>query len=113
MAEDVEKAVAFQYFLPEIAGAIARGVLRVASAALHFAWVAASVEGEEARVFTVEACAHVYFVRIGCEMDQRPRLEAEQRSAWVAVLLVLLHGLPPALAGAGILQLAGRHGQPV
>ena len=34
VAEDVEEAVAFQHFLPEIAGAVARGVLRVASAAL-------------------------------------------------------------------------------
>ena len=102
MAEDVEEAVALQHFLPEIAGAVARGVLRVASAALHLAWVAASVEGEEARAFTVEARAHVYFVWIGGEVDQRPRLEAEQWCAWVAVRLVLPYGLPPALARAGI-----------
>ena len=77
VAEDVEEAVAFQHFLPEIAGAVARGVLRVASAALHLAGVAASVEGEEAGVLAAEAGGHVYFVWVGGEMHQCPRLEAE------------------------------------
>ena len=46
-------------------------------------------------------------------MHQRARLEAEQRRARVAVLLVLPHGMPPALAGAGVLQLAGGDRQAV
>ncbi|HEX7960573.1 MAG TPA: hypothetical protein VF493_11680, partial [Terriglobales bacterium] len=55
VAEDVEEAVALQYFLPEVACAIARRVGRVSSPALHLAGVASAIEREEARVLATKA----------------------------------------------------------
>ena len=47
VAEDVEEAVALEHLLPEVAGAVAGRMLRVARAALHLAGMAAAVEGQE------------------------------------------------------------------
>ena len=113
VAEDVEEALAFQHFLPEIAGAVSGRVLRIAGAAAHLARMAAAVEGQEARLRSADAGAHVHLVRVRGEVHQRPGLETEQRRARVAVVPVLPHRVAPALTGAGVLELAGRHRQPV
>src|SRR5579859_6247286 len=43
MAQNIEEAIALEHFFPEVAGAVARGVLWIACAALHLAGMAASV----------------------------------------------------------------------
>ena len=55
----------------------------------------------------------MHFVRIGGEVHQRAALEAEQRRARVAVLLVLTDCMSPALPSPGVLQFAGRDRKPV
>src|SRR4051812_4205487 len=47
VTEDVEEAVALEDLFPEIAGAVAGGMLRVACAALDLARMAATVERQE------------------------------------------------------------------
>ncbi len=88
-------------------------MLRIARAALDLARMAAAVERQEVRRLSAEPGGHVHLVRIGGEVHQRPRLELEERRPRVAVLLVLPHRVPPVLARAGILQLAGGDGQAV
>ena len=107
--EDVEEAVALKHALPEVACAVARRMLWVAGAALHFARMAAAVEGQELRVRAAQSRRHVHLIRIGGEMHQRATLEAEQGRARIAVLLVLADRVAPGLAGARILEFAGRH----
>ncbi len=113
MPEDVEEAVALEDVFPEVPGAVAGRMLRVACAALHLARMAAAVEGQEDRARAAQPRGHVDFVGVSGKVDQGARLEREQRRARVAVLLVLPHGVAPVLAGAGILELAGRHRQAV
>ena len=96
-----------EHLLPEVAGAVAGGMLRIAGAALHLAGMAAAVERQKVRRPPLQPGRHVHLVRIGGEMHQRAFLEVEQRRARIAVLHVLPHRVAPALAGAGILQLAG------
>ena len=108
-AEDVEEAIAFQHLLPEVAAAVARGMLGVAGAAANGAGVAAAVEGQEARLIAGEARGHVHFVGVGGEVNEGPFLEAEERGVGVAVLLVLADGVAPRLTSHRVLELAGRH----
>ena len=68
MAEDIEEAFAFQHLLPEIAGAVSGRVLRIAGAASHLARMAAAVEGQEARLRSGDAGAHVHLVRVRGEV---------------------------------------------
>ena len=113
VAEDVEHAVAVQHVFPEIAGPVPRGVARIPRPALDGPGPAAAVEGQEARRVPGQASTHVHLVGVRGEVHQRPRLEPEQRRARVAVLPILAHRVPPRLAGGGVLEFAGRHGQPV
>ena len=113
VAEDVQEALAFQHLFPEIARAVSGRVPRIAGAAAHLARMAAAVERQEARLRPADAGAHVHLVRVRGEVHQRPGLETEQRRARVAVAPVLPHRVAPALAGAGVLQLASRHRQAV
>src|SRR5207245_3020981 len=74
-AEDVEQAVALQHLFPQIAGAIARGVRRVAGAAFDRAGMAAAVERQEMRRRSREPGRPMGFVRIGGKMHERAALE--------------------------------------
>src|SRR6266446_4005163 len=47
--QDVEETVALEHVLPEVAGAVAGGILWVALAALHLTRMAAAIEGQERR----------------------------------------------------------------
>lgn len=69
MAQDVEETFALQYFLPEISAAVAGGMLRVACAALHFARMAAAIEGEEEGFVRGKLRGHVHGIRVSGEMD--------------------------------------------
>ena len=91
--EDVEEALAFEHLAPEVVGAVAVGVGRVAGAAVDGAGVAAAVERQEARARAGEARRHVDLVGVGGEVDQGAPLEAEERRVGVAVLLVLADGV--------------------
>ena len=108
-AEDVEEALAFEHLAPEVVGAVAVGVGRVARAAVDGAGVAAAVERQEARAGAGEARRHVDLVGVGGEVDEGAPLEAEERRAGVAVLLVLADGVAPGLARHRVLELARRH----
>ena len=107
MPKDVEKAVAREHVQPEVAGAVAGGMLRVAGAAFNLARLAAAIERQEMCLGTRKPCRHVDLVRIGREMHQGAGFEAKERRTGVAVLLVLAHRMAPALAGTRILQLTG------
>ena len=107
MPKDVEKAVAREHVLPEVAGAVAGRMLRVAGAAFYSARLAAAVEGQEMRLATRKPRRHVDFVRIRREMHQGAGLEAKERRTRVPVLLVLAYRMTPVLTGARILQLTG------
>lgn len=74
--------------------------------------MAATVEWQEIGPLTRQPRRHMNLIRIRREVDQRPVLELKQRSPEIP-LLVLLHRVPPVLASRRILQLAGRHRQPV
>ena len=112
-AEDVQEPLALQHLLPEVAGAVARGMRRVAGAAADVAGPVALVEGEEARLLARQARRHVDLVGVGGEVDQGALLESEDRGVGVAVLPVLPHGAPPGLTGHRVLELAGGHRQAV
>ena len=73
------------------------------------AGVAAAVERQEARAGAGEARRHVDLVGVGGEVDEGAPLEAEERRAGVAVLLVLADGVAPVLAGHRVLEFARRH----
>ena len=107
MPKDVEKAVAPEHVLPEVAGAVAGGMLRVPGAAFNLARLVAAVEGQEMGLGTRKPRRHVDLVRIGREMHQRAGIEAKERGTGIPVILVLAHRMAPALAGARILQLTG------
>src|SRR5947207_1693889 len=47
MAEDIEKTVALQNLFPEIAAAIARGMLRISRATLRFARMTSTIKREK------------------------------------------------------------------
>ena len=113
MSNNVEKAVAREHVLPEVAGAVAGGMLRVTGAAFYLARLAAAVERQEMRFGTRKPRRHVDFVRIGREMHQGAGFEAKERRTRVPVLLVLAHRMAPVLAGARILQLTGGYRQTV
>ena len=112
-AENVQKPLAFKHFSPEVAGAVARRVRRVASAAADIAGPAAPVERKEARLFLRQARRHMDLVGVGGEVDQGALAELEDGSVGVAVLLVLPHGAAPGLARHRILELAGGYRQAV
>ena len=113
VSENVEEARELQHVLPEVARAIAGLVRRIPLAADDLSRMAATVERQEERLLSRQPRRHVDLVRVGGEMHQRPLFELKQWRAWVAVLAVLLHRLPPALPRAGILQLHGRHREAV
>lgn len=52
-----------------------------------------------------QAAGHVDRVRVDGEVDERPLLELEDEVRWVAVVLVLVNGVAPGLAGHGVLEL--------
>ena len=108
-AEDVEEALAREHLAPEVVGAVAVGVGRVAGAAVDGAGAAAAVEGQEARAGAGEPRRHVDLVGVGGEVDEGAPLEAEERRVGVTVLLVLVDGVGPVLAGHRVLELARRH----
>ena len=112
-AEDVEEALPFEHLLPEVAGAVAGGVGRVAGPAADGARVAAPVEGQEARGLAGEPRGHVDLFRVGREVDEGSLLEAEEGDVRVAVLLVLADCVAPRLPGHRVLQLAGGDGHAV
>ena len=103
----------FEHLLPEVPGAVAARVWRIAGPAADGARFAAPVEGEEARGLAGEPRGHVDFVRVGGEVDEGPFLEAEEGDVRVAVLLVLADRAAPRLSGHRVLQLAGGDGYPV
>jgi hypothetical protein len=88
-------------------------VQRIARAALDFAGMTPPIERQEESLLTCQPRGHVDFVGVGGKMHQRPAFELEQWCARVAIYLVLLHRMTPALARARILQLARRHRQAV
>ena len=57
VAEDVEEAVALEHLLPEVAGAVAGRMLRIARAALYLARMAAAVEWKEVRLVASAAAS--------------------------------------------------------
>ena len=105
--EDVEKAVTLEHVLPEVAGAVTGWMLWVAGSAFNLARLAAAVERQEMRLGSRKPRRHVGLVRVGREMHKSAGFEVEERRTWIAVLLVLAHGMAPILAGARILQLTG------
>ena len=92
--------------MPQVAGPVARRVLRVAGAAVDGARAAAPIERQETRSSTGEARRHVDFVRISGEVDECTPFETEERRVGVAVLPVLTDGIAPGLAGHWILEFA-------
>ena len=102
--QDVEEALPLQHLFPQVGGLVAAGIVGIAGAACR-----ALVEGQKARVPPRQARGHVDLVRIDGEVDQRPLLELEDQVRGVAIVLVLGHGVPPGLAGHGILELHGGH----
>ena len=112
-AQDVEEALAFEHFLPEVAGGVAGRMLGVAHAAADGAGVAAAVEWQEPRPLSIELGHHVDLVRVNGEVHQRALAPAEQRRVGVAILLVLADGVFPGLVGHAILHLAGGDGEAV
>ncbi len=104
VAEDVEEAVALQHAFPEVGGAVAVRIGRVARAP-----IVAEVEGEEGRRQPRQPGGHVDLIGAGGEVDQRPALEGEKRLGglgdWVprrAVVLVLPDGVVDRLCEVGL-----------
>ena len=112
-AQDVQEPLPLQHLLPEVAGAVARRMRRVARAAANVAGPVAAVEGQKAGPIARQTGSHVDLVGIGGEVDQGALAEREDGRVGVAVVLVLPHGAAPGLAGHGVLQLAGGHRQAV
>jgi len=88
-------------------------VLGIARPALDLARVAAPVKGSEKGAVTCQAGGHIDLVRVHGKMDKGPFLEFEQWRARIAVMLILMDGMAPILAGARIFQLASGHRQTV
>ena len=113
MTKNVEKAVTLQRFLPEVASAVAAGMLRVARATLNLPGVATAVERQEESFFFGQPCRHPHFIGVGGKVHQRPFFEVKQRRTRITVGLVLLNSMTPGLVRAGVFQLNGGHRQAV
>jgi len=77
------------------------------------ALLVALVEREEVGVLAGEFGRIVDLVLVDSEMHQRTAFEPEDRFARIAVLAVLLPGIPVCLVGKGILELGRRDGDTV
>ena len=102
--EDLQEAVAAQHPLPQVAGAVAQRVRRVACAL-----VVPQVEGQEHGLGAGQPRGHVDLVGADGEVHQRPPLEGQQRLllpgpgvAWRPVVLVLANGVLHRLREIGL-----------
>ena len=113
MPEDVEKAIALEHVLPEVACSVTGWMLWVAGSTFDLPRLAPPVERQELRLGARKPRRHVDLVRVGSEVHEGADFEAKQRRTWIPVLLVLAHRMSPALAAARILQLTGGDRQTV
>ena len=105
--EDVEQAVPVPHLLPEVRGLVPPGVFGIARAR-----AVAQVEGQET-LPAPEPGGHVDLVRVHGEMYEGPLLELKDQILGVAVAPVLVDGVPPGLAGHGVLELRRGDGNAV
>ena len=97
--QDIEKAIALPDLFPQVMGLISAGILGIACAG-----AIAQIEGQEVRGFPCEPCGHVDLIRVYGKMHEGPLLELEDQVIRVAVVLILVYGTPPCLAGHGVLE---------
>lgn len=97
--DNVEEAVPFQYFFPEVCSLVIPGNFQVPSTA-----VVTSIEREEMRAFSAQASGHVGAIGIDGKMDESPFSELKDEIVWVPVVLVLVFGMFPVLAGHRVLE---------
>jgi len=105
--DEVEPRIALPYLFPQVGGAVAMGIHRVAGAHVG----AALVERQEARCGAGEAGGHLHQVAVEGEVHHRPPRQDDVLG--VAVGAVLVHGVGHRLPRERVLQLGGRHQQAV
>ena len=97
-----------QHFFPEIGGAKACGVRRIAGAVF-----VAAVEGEKPTVFAFEGRAHGDGVFVEGEVHSATFGSEEDVFGVALVALILYHGIGSGLSGDFVFEFEGHHGKSV
>jgi len=96
---DVKEAIPLQHFFPEVCSLVISRDFRISGTA-----IVALIEWEEMRGLSTQAGGHVGAVGINGKMDERTFSELKDEVVWVPIVLVLVFGMFPVLAGHGILE---------
>ena len=107
--DQIHQAVTLKNFLPQIAGNIPIGIMRITSTTGHTGTIGTRVEGQETGIVVCKLCGHPCFIKVNCEVDQETMIQSECKFLGAAVVLELVDGTDIVLTCQLVLQFQGNH----